>query len=1046
MINRIISFFARQHLAVNMAGAIVAVAGIAVFFLSPKEILPEIDFGAVSVSTRFPGASSWEVEDLVTVHIEDAVKNLSGVERVTSLSGEGFSLVNIELSPSLKNTAGALNDIKDAVEKASLAIPAESSKPEVKEASTKEFQVITAAFSGKDYSLVRDSARKAAESFGDIRGVSSVQKLGYRGRTLWINVKKEKLKYYELPLLTIAEALKSYNVSVPAGTRDMGDERVKIRIVSKTGALKDISGVIVKSGDIGHSLRISDIANVKQGYEDLEYSVESGGMPCIIMTVFKLSGKDSSVIARQVRKRIGLLQTEGSIERDVSVSFYSDTSNQVSDRISLLVSNGAVGLLFILIILFFTLDRKLGFWITIGLPVTYGITFLFMKAFGVGFDMLSLFGLIVVLGILDDDAIVVGENVSRHRAMGKNPFTAAVEGTAEVAGPVLASYLTTTAAFLPLLLIGGLWGKFLAPIAIAVILSITGSILECFLVMPSHLALSGQGSSVNKKKLDLFKPLYSPYSKILNFVLRRSALFIIAGMLLMAGISILAFRGGVVFAENNIEAITVRIETLASGSLAKTAEVAREAQKRISAASFEEIEGIYGFAGIEQDSPGAAQRYVSNVASLKINLKPSQSRTEKKQRALVKKIYSLLENMPGVQALSVKELAGGGPGGRGDIDITFTGDSHASVKQASREAYEAISKLKTVTSITFRKTECRPEFDMILDRKAVAEAGVPLEAMASTLRGAVSGIPVKTLRIEDEPVELRVRLDPEDYRTPADLLFLRVPSQKNSFVRLSKLASFQETCGIEALSRYDGKPSYSLSGTIDKTQTSIGAVNISLIPKLNSITKNIKGVSYRLGGDYGEIKERFTELGLLFLLAVFLMYTILASFFNSLTKPLIVLVAVPLSLAGVMAALVIHRLPISFPALIAVFALTGVSVNNAVVMIDFLKKLLTGGKSREEAVLESAVLRFKSIMISSFTVSFGILPLGYGFLGGQDAFLRPFAIALGWGILFSGPGVTLAVPAAYVVYENLLSRIRSFFTKTKPEILFSENIRTKPII
>lgn len=1032
-----ISFFVRQHIAVNLAGAVIAAAGIAVFLLAPKEILPEIDFGAVQINTRFPGASPEEAEDLVTVHVEDAVKNLSGVEKVTSLSGEGFSLVSVELSPSLKNTADAINDIKDAVEKALPLLPAESANPEVKEISTKEFPVITVALSGSDYAGVRSAAKKADESFKSLKGVASVEKLGFRGRTIWVNVSKDKLQYYELPILSVVEALKNSNVSIPVGARDLGDSRVKIKLVSKTGASDDINRVIVRSAEIGHALKVSDLAKVQEGYEDLEYSIDVDGKPGIIMTVFKLSGNDSSAIARRVREDIVQLRAAGAIGRDVAVSFSNDTSVQVRERISLLVSNGAVGLLFILAILFITLDRKLGFWITIGLPVTYGMAFLIMKAAGVGFDMLSLFGLIVVLGILDDDAIVVGENVYRHRAMGKDPLTAAVDGTAEVALPVFVSFLTTAAAFMPLLLIGGIWGKFLAPIALAVIFSIMASLLECFLVMPSHLALSSHASA-GKDKYDIFKPFYKPYEKYLNLFLKHRGKIILSGIVIMIIASALTLRGGIVFAENNIETIIVKYETSASSSLSNTAEYVRRARSIIAGLSLPGIESIYGLAGIEQESPGAAQKFSANSAMLQINLTSSQNRAQDSHLNIINSLQGPLAAMQGVEKLSIKEKAGGGPPNRGDIDITFTGDSHNSAKQAAMEAYESVSSLNGVTSLLFKKTECRPEYNIAFNRAAAAETGVSLQAMATTLRGAVSGLPVKTLRLNEETVELKVRLSPEDYVSPGELLFLRVPAAGGAFVRLNKLASFSSVCGSEALTRYNGKPSYSLTGNIDKTTTSVGAVNLKIIPLLNEIVTRHRGVTYRLGGDYGEIKDRFAELGLLFLLAVCLMYTILASFFNSLTKPLIVLAAVPVSFTGVMIALLISGLPISFPALIAVFALTGVSVNNALVMMDFMNGLVAGGKNREEAVIEAAMLRFKAIMISSFTVAFGILPLGYAVLGGQDAFLRPFALALGLGIIFSGPAVIFAVPIAYVVHENTIARLGAFFKRNeKPELLFN---------
>ena len=257
-IKAFISFFARQHIAVNLAGLIAAAAGLAIFFLSPKEILPDIDFGAVQITTRVPGASPAEAEDLATIPLEDAVRNLAGVEKTTALSGDGISLITLELSSSLRNKQGAVQDIKDAVARAAVLLPPEAQAPEVKEITTREFPVITVSFSGDDFNAVRAAARAARDAFLLVRGAASVEALGYPGRVLWVELDKRKLDLYELPLLSVTQSLRDRNVSVPAGSRDLGRERVALRVVSRTGESDEVGRVIVRSGDIGQALSQSD--------------------------------------------------------------------------------------------------------------------------------------------------------------------------------------------------------------------------------------------------------------------------------------------------------------------------------------------------------------------------------------------------------------------------------------------------------------------------------------------------------------------------------------------------------------------------------------------------------------------------------------------------------------------------------------------------------------------------------------------------------------------------------------------------------------------
>ncbi|MFW6211199.1 MAG: efflux RND transporter permease subunit, partial [bacterium] len=743
------------------------------------------------------------------------------------------------------------------------------------------------------------------------------------------------------------------------------------------------------------------------------------GEKAILLTVLKTSGADSISIIKEIRKKAQAV--EKNLPDTVKINFSNDTSLFIKDRLDVVFQNGGAGALLVLAVLLLMLRPSVAFLTALGLPVAFGLSLLVIKMLGISYDMLSLFGYVMVLGMIVDNAIVVGENVYRHLEEGKLPKQAAVEGSAEMIVPVTASVATTVAAFFPLLMVGGVLGGFLAPIPTAIIITIIASYAQCYLVLPSH--LSDFAKCGPKTKLTVFQDSLTMkirriYGKLLRKVMDRRRLFLSVFIILFAGSVMLGLMRGIEFFNTETDQISIKIKTETTNSLSDTRKITDSIEKKIlEVLDPRDLDSIYSYVGIHPGTQGNDE-ISSNLAYMDIFLKIKTERKTKDSEALINTVRETIGRPEGVIEIKTAGVSREGGPGRNDIEFVITGGSYENLKKAADEITNAVSGIEGIVNIYPDIEQGKKEIRIILDEKKANAAGAPLSDIAMILRAAVAGAKVDSIKRGGEDIDIIVRAKKDDIKNIDDLLSYTAPNRMGSRIPLNILAKTETGYSYTVLKHTGGRKSVSIIGEIDKNTTTVSEANGKILKEIESILKKYSGVEVLSKGEYREMQQRFRDLGFAFLAAMFLIFIILAALFNSLTQPFIIMLAIPFGFMGVMLALFLHGMPVSFGAFMGFVGLSGVVVNNSLIFTDFINKQRRSGKSMEMSVLKAAKTRVRPIILTTLTTAAGLLPMGYGLFGANDAFLQPVAIVFAWGLLFSAVVTLFIIPVFTVMVHN----------------------------
>lgn len=616
--------------------------------------------------------------------------------------------------------------------------------------------------------------------------------------------------------------------------------------------------------------------------------------------------------------------------------------------------------------------------------------------------------------MLVDDAIVVGENIYRHLEMGKKAFIAAVEGTKEMVLPVIASFLTTCAAFVPLLLIGGIWGQFLSVIPKVVILALFASLVECFFILPSHITHFVSDKRQTKSSNQYFDKIRDAYEHALHKVLNNKYRFVVAVLILFVLALVLGSSRGIVFSDAQVDEVMINVKTEIDNALKDTEKIVLGLENKILGISDKDIDSVHSYTGFNQANDQAPRISGSNLAFLKVYLKEEERRDTKNPALILERIRAVVGKPKGVEDITVTEIKRGPPVGN-DIDLSVIGNDYSSIRTAASQILNDIVKIDGIQEAYLDISKCKNEVRVIIDEQKAARLGVRVSDIGITLRTAIAGLPVKTIRKDGENIYFMLTVHEKDLSDINDVLSLRVLNNFGRDIPLKNMVTIQTACSDTVLKHRDGKKVVSIIGAINKDKTTINKVNRLISNKLEGYKKRYPDITYSLGGEYKEMIDRFTDLGLLFLLAMFIMYMVLATLFNSMLQPFVIMLTIPFSFFGVMLTLFIHGMPISFPAFMGFVALSGVVVNESLILVDFINKSIAKGRGVLHSVLDSARTRVRPIIITTTTTACGILPVGYAILGAKDPFLKPMAIIFGWGILFSSLVTLFVLPLFYYI-------------------------------
>ncbi len=1021
----------KNSLFVNLITAFIVVAGIISIFSLNREAFPNIVFDIVQVTTRYPGATPEQMEKLITIPIEKEIKEVEDLKEIFSVSAEGISVIFITIEPDAKNKPKIVNDIQRAVDRAE-DLPADlEDLPVVRELTTKNTPILEVSLFGDlDPEQLRLQARRLESVLLENPGVASVIRRGYREPEFSVEVDPFKMSGLHVSLLDVMNALKKTNVNIPGGKLGMGqNDEVILRVSGEFYQPERIKDVIIRGNDRGYFVKIKDVAQVIPTLEELTITNRTDGSESINLMVTKKQSGDIIDLVDEVQGAIdGFLK---SAPPGLKITVVNDISYYVKRRLKVLINNGIFGLLFIIVPLFLFLSFRTALSAFLGIITAVLGAFALMDALGISINLMSLFGMIMVLGMLVDEDIVIAENVHRLIEAGKPSREAAILGANQVAKSVIATVLTTITAFLPLLVMKGIIGKFVNQIPLVVIITLAASLFQALFILPSHIADLNKMSEAEAAKYYQRRGgskrlinIMDRYERVLRFLLRHRAYVLGLFVVMMTSVMILGYFKVpfILFPRRGIEQFFVRVETPIGTPVEVTTERMKQIEKIISEKiPPNELDHYVTQGGITQNDPNDpfTQR-ASHVGQLWVFLTPEQKRDRNAEK-IIQSIRPEVDKIQGFNKVYFDQVRPGPPVGR-PVAVRVKGDNFEQINALAGEYMEALKKIPGVKDVKNDFEMGKDELRVNLDEVLMGQAGLTYEEIATAVRIAFDGGVATTIKEGDEEIDVVVRFPPDIHKRKDFLDRLLISNSRGDLIPIKAIAKFDRQPSIAAIKHDDRKRMVTVSADVDESVTTSREVNAKIEKEFKDRLRNFPGIIVKYGGEEEDTQESLESLKKAFVLAVFLTFIIIAVTFKNLWEPFVILTTIPMGIVGVILPFYFTHEPLTFLAMLGVVGFAGVVVDSAILIVDFInREHRERGLSITESIISGSRLRLRAVFLTTVTTILGIIPAALG-IGGADPFIQPMAKALNWGI---GVGSFLAL----FMIPVILSIVGDFIVK-----------------
>jgi multidrug efflux pump subunit AcrB len=887
---------------------------------------------------------------------------------------------------------------------------------------------------------LRQAARDVRDDLADHPEISRVFLSGVRDREIWVEVEPRRLEEYGLTFEEVGRAVARSNLDLPGGQIESSLGNVGVRTMGETSRAEELAELVVRARPDGRAVRLKDLGDVRATFEDRVVRGRYMGNPAVMVTVFKTSDEDALLISDVVHEYVA--EDPERLGGAVSLSTSTDLARFIRQRLDLMVRNARLGLILVLIVLALFLDLRVAFWVAVGLPVSFLGTFILMNAFGATINLISMLGLIVVLGLIVDDAIVIGENVFSKLRAGLPPRRAAIEGAQEMARPVVAAVLTTVVAFLPLGLIEGRIGSIMSVFPIVVVSALSVSLVEALLILPAHLGHLKAGRKPRFPRLAEFSErmrlvrrsvlerlLPDVLETVLRFVLRwryASVAMALGLAIAVAGLVTSKTVPFVLLQRTDAETVVVDIEMSAGTPEGRTLEVIREVEEI--ALSIEEVDTAFSVLGMSFSDRGLqAPTDPATIGQITLEMMPADVREEKglrKSTEVVTEIRQRTAEIAGATRIAV-EARGGGPGGA-DVMIRVRGDDLDAVGQAVTYIRDELARCAGVFQIEDDLQAGKLEARMRL-RESARSLGLSTRDVALPLRHALYGFEVQDLQEEDEEITVRVLLPEEARRRLSDLSRLRIATPAGGRVPLEEVASFVTTRGYSSLSRVDGKRAVTVKAQVDDAIANVKELTEELQAELAKIGEPFPGISISFEGRQKDTRESLGSLGYLFPSALVLIFVIIAVLFRSYVQPVVVMATIPFGMIGAILGHLVMGYPFTILSTIGAVALTGILVNDSLILVDLINRKRRDGTSLLDAIIQGSRERMRPILLTSITTIAGLSPLMLE-TSFQAQFLIPMAVSIVFGLALATVLTLILLPTIYLLYEDARGVIRWILT------------------
>ena len=1027
-----LAWFARNAVVANVLILVLLVGGALKAGQVKQEVFPEFTMDTIVINVPYPGASPAEVESGVILAIEEAVRGIDRVKQVrsTSLEGAGVVVVELQLGTSAQE---ALDEVKSAIDRIT-SFPESAEEPIVFRVKNR-FEVISLVIYGDQSELaLRKLAERTRDELLQDPRVTTVELGGVRPYEIAIEIPQDDLRRYNLTLEQVAAIVRQSSVELPGGAIKGAGGEVLVRTDARRDQGSEYEDIIVVSRPDGTAVRLGEIARIRDGFAETDTSATFNGKRAVMVKVFRVGDETPAEVAAAVKEYVA--SSGDQLPPGVDMAVWFDGAEFLQERIDLLTSNAVMGLVLVLLILGLFLEVKLAFWVTLGIPTSFLGAMLFLPAFDVSINMISLFAFILVLGMVVDDAIVIGESVYARRQAGDGYLNAAIHGVKQMAVPVTFAIATTIVAYTPLLLVPGASGKFFRQIPVVVIAVLLISLVEALFILPAHLAHSrpsrgGLFGWIERQQQRFSRLLERFIERVYLPVLRRALArryltFAIATVLLFGSCGMVA-GGHLKFTfmpaiESDV--VAARAELPFGAPVERTREVqermVRAAQEVIAEHGGEAIlRGLYsevGSAGMMGGGPAGPQvDSGAHLTETAIYLVPIDQRSISSAE-LVRLWREKLGDIPGVQRLVFQfetATSGGKP-----IAIELSHDQPEVLEAAARRLSQRLTEFNGVYGIDDGVAGGKPQIDLRLKPEARALGLTELD-LARQLRSAYFGAEAARQQRGRDEVRTYVRLPLAERRSEYGFEQLIVRTPQGGEMPLGQAAWVERGRSYTSIERVDGRRTITVTADVDQSVGNAQEVNGELVARvLPELMREIPGLTWSFGGVQKEQAEIFESLGQNGLLAVLVMFGLLAIVFRSYIQPLIIMSAIPFGFVGAVLGHLIFGYDLSLMSMLGVVALAGVAVNDSLVYVDAINVYRREGMAPVAAAIEAGARRFRPILLTSLTTFAGLMPMLLE-TSMQARFLIPMAISLGCGVMFATFTTVLLVPSIYLMIEDV---------------------------
>jgi multidrug efflux pump subunit AcrB len=1043
MIARFIEFFVNRHLLTNILFVSVIMGGLLAWQEIKKEERPDVTYDRIRISASYPGATAEEVEHFVTRELEDELKAVDGVYRIYSSVSRGTTSVTVELEKDLANKNEVITEIRNAALVAQLP-PEVRDKPSVRVFKSSKKAIIDIALIHTQAHLLTTPQRLELQRYAaalelqltNLPQINSINRSGYLQEELQISVDPEKLVRYQMPLSQVIKEVKNNHIRQPAGHIEVKDEP-NVTINAQLDSVEKLNQLYVQAGFQGKAIKLKSIAEVRTDFRREKQIIKVNGHESIMFNVVKNGSYGILESLDSVQKVIDNYIANNLHNSNIQLVVLDDESYEVRNRLGIISTNGAIGFSLILITLFLFLNKRAGVWVAMGIPFTVCLTLIIALMMGYTINNVTLAAVIIVMGIVVDDAIVVAENIGRFRQRGFNSQEAAVKGTAQVFMPVLASITTTCVAFVPLFYFSGRFGSFVSYIPPIVFLMLLASLLESLVILPGHLHIQTprllqrhkKDISVAKVKPHWFDSIEGRYGDLLIRLLNYKYIIFMIFVALLLGSIFVAKQtmNFVLFPHSETREIVLLGTANKKADRYETAMLSKNIENIITPYIGKEVVGFR--TEIARSRHGGVAK--ENRFRMIVEIVPKEERSRSADD-LVSLWKPMTSKVKGLTKLIIQKSRWGQSSGSA-VEVLILENDDSLRDQAAESLLIAMQNHPELTNAEIDRPLTLPEYKIDIQREKVKRLAISPVDIATTFRASLEGNILYELPKGNEHIDVRLSVIDSAKKNIESILKIPVENQSNYLAPLGDLVTITKIMSPTSITRRDTRRATTVYADLkkDTLKTPLQIADDLENAVFRDIISQQPSTSLNFDGEVADTRESKNDLRNAIVMVVFLIFAILVILFNSITRPVLIMLAIPFGMVGVILAFWLHGQTLfGFFAAIGALGMAGVVINDAIIMLTKLdaeydnETSITDMNIHNEKIARIAQTRLKAVILTTLTTVVGVLPTAYG-IAGFDSMLSEMMLAMAWGLLFGSIITLLLIPCMYSFIQDMQQRFHT---------------------